>query len=351
MESTSYGMIAAYKGVRGFRQIVAGQQEIKPYQQQLYDSTLKSLLQDQADEILNFLIGDVTFIQALDGEAIKPTALRTDRFYQIMQSGKIKIAHIELETASDGDLPYRMLEYFAILYKHHRKAIIPIVIYPFQTKLPETPLVIKDDDDEILIFRYRIIALWTYQAQEYVDKHLVGLYAFLPTMAGANYVLLSKALDEMKEWYKEQRRRLADHLLWFSTFLYRTTVVSHADKERLQRKMQDFESFLEENPFVQKKKEEGIEIGIEKGREQGREQGREEGREEGRKKGRIEGEIKASQMAVVTIVEGRFPDLVELAQKRVTNINKIDALALMIRMVSTAPDEATARFILNTKVA
>jgi hypothetical protein len=75
------------------------------------------------------------------------------------------------------------------------------------------------------------------------------------------------------------------------------------------------------------------------------------GIEQGREKGVIEGEIKVSQKAVVTIVEGRFPELVELAQRKVTNINKIDALALMIRMVSTAPDETTARFILNTKVA
>jgi flagellar biosynthesis/type III secretory pathway protein FliH len=119
--------------------------------------------------------------------------------------------------------------------------------------------------------------------------------------------------------------------------------VSVADKERLRKKMQDFESFLEQNPFVQKKKEEGI--------EQGREQGIEIGIEQGREQGREEGVIEASQKAVVTIIEGRFPELVELAQRKVTNINKIDALALMIRMVSTAPDEATARFILNTKVA
>ncbi len=286
-------------------------------------------------------------MQALDGEALKPSSLRTDRFYQVMQRGKIKVAHIELETAPDSELPYRMLEYFAILYKHHRKPIIPVVIYPFQTRVPESPLRIMDDEEEILIFHYHIIALWEYEAQEYLDKHRVGIYALLPTMAGANYAILSKALDEMNEWYAEQPRRLTDHLLWFGTLLYRTTIVSVADKERLRKKMQDFESFLEQNPFVQKKKEEGIEIGI----EQGREQGREEGREEGREKGVIEGEIKASQKAVVTIVEGRFPELVELAQRKVTNIIKIDALALMIRMVSTAPDEATARFILNTKVA
>ncbi len=335
MKDTPYGMIAANMVGKGFRHIVAEQQGPKPYQQQLYDSTLKSLLQDQTDEILNFLIGDISFIQALDGEALKPSSLRTDRFYQVLQRGKIKVAHIELETAPDSELPYRMLEYFSILYKHHRKPIIPVVIYPFQTRVPESPLRIMDEEEEILIFHYHVIALWKYNAQEYLDKHMLGIYALLPTMTGANYALLSKALDEMKEWYTEQPRRLADHLLWFGTFLYRTTIVSVTDKERLQRKMQDFESFLEQNPFVQKKKEEGIEIGIEKGREEGI----------------IEGEIKASQKAVVTIVEGRFPELVELAQNKVININKIDALALMIRMVSTAPDEATARFILNTKVA
>ena len=121
-----------------------------------------------------------------------------------------------------------------------------------------------DEEEEILIFHYHIIALWEYEAQTYLDKHIVGIYALLPTMAGANYAILSKALDEMKEGYSEQPRRLTDHFLWFGTFLYRTTIVSVADKERLRKKMQDFDSFLEQNPFVQKKKEEGIELGIEK---------------------------------------------------------------------------------------
>ncbi len=72
-------------------------------------------------------------------------------------------------------------------------------------------------------------------------------------MQGANYDILSQALDEMKVFYRKQPNRLANHILWFGVFLRRTTIVSSLDKERILNKMTDFESLLDENPFVQKR--------------------------------------------------------------------------------------------------
>ena len=89
----------------------------------------------------------------------------------------------------------------------------------------------------------------------------MSIYALLPTMDGADYALLSQALDEMKERYAGQARKLATQLLWFGTFLRRTDTVSLEDKRRLQKKMDQFDSLLEENPFVQKKSAEAEEKG------------------------------------------------------------------------------------------
>jgi hypothetical protein len=95
------------------------------------------------------------------------------------------------------------------------------------------------------------------------------------------------------------------------------------DKERILNKMKDFDSLLNENPFVQKTKAEGI----------------------------AEGEIKASQKAIVTIVRGRFPALTELAQEEVVKIDKPDVLDYLIEQVSTAPDEAMIRQLLRSTAA
>lgn len=95
--------------------------------------------------------------------------------------------------------------------------------------------------------------------------------------------------------------------------------------------MEQLDDFLEQSPYVQKKKEEG--------REEGREIGHEEGLAEG------------LQKAFVAVVEGRFPPLAELAQQRVSQVTKPDKLDLLLKQIVTIPDETTARWLLNSIAA
>ncbi len=71
------------------------------------------------------------------------------------------------------------------------------------------------------------------------------------------------------------------------------------------------------------------------------------GRSEGFAKGRSKGRIEGLQEAVVAVISGRFPSLVELAQSKVTTVTKIDALDLVLQAMSKAPDETTARLLLE----
>ena len=297
-------------------------EEQKPYQQQPYDSTLKSLLRDQAEELLSLFVEGAEYQDELSEESLKPP-LRADRVYLVTYRGKLHVLHIELETATDSEIGERLLEYFGILYRKYKRPMISLVLYPFRTRLPESPLRVTVGDDDVLIFHYRVIAFWKLKAQQYLDRHDVSIYALLPTMDGADYALLAQALDEMKKWYTGQARKLATQLLWFGTFLKRTDTVSLEDKRRLQKKMDQFDSLLEENPFVQKKSAEAEE----------------------------RGKVIALQSVVVKVVRGRFPALAELAQEQVTKIDKPDALDFLFDKVSTAPDEATVRFLLNSSAA
>ena len=65
-------------------------------------------------------------------------------------------------------------------------------------------------------------------------------------------------------------------------------------------------------------------------------------------RGKAEGEIRGAQKMVVGIVQARFPALTELAHERVTLIRSTDALSRLVKLVATAPDEAAARWLLNT---
>jgi flagellar biosynthesis/type III secretory pathway protein FliH len=192
-----------------------------------------------------------------------------------------------------------------------------------------------DEGEEVLVFHYRVMRLWQYKAYKMLEQHVVFLYALLPTMEDANYEVLAQALEEMKEYYEGRPKELSTHLLWFDTLLWRTNTVSSEDQRRVKTKMEQLDDFLEQSPYVQKKKEEG--------REEGREIGREEGYEEGLAEG--------LQKVFVTIVQGRFPPLAELAQQRVTQVTKPDKLDLLLKQIVTIPDETTARWLLDTMAA
>src|SRR3989442_463773 len=99
--------------------------------------------------------------------------------------------------------------------------------------------------------------------------------------------------------------------------------------------MEDFGSLLDESPFVQKRRAEG----------------KVEGLVEGLVEGEIRGEVKGLQKAVVTIVEGRFPPLTELAQQKVVQINKPDLLNILLKQVAVARDEDMARILLDSFAA
>ncbi|HEY6406644.1 MAG TPA: hypothetical protein VIY29_04155, partial [Ktedonobacteraceae bacterium] len=68
-------------------------------------------------------------------------------------------------------------------------------------------------------------------------------------------------------------------------------------------------------------------------------------------KGLIEGEVKGLQNAVIKIVRGRFPDLSELAQQKVTQVNEPSLLYNLVEQLATAPDEAVVRFLLRPSAA
>jgi hypothetical protein len=87
-----------------------------------------------------------------------------------------------------------------------------MIVYPFPTKIAESPLQEMLDDEDILIFHFRILPLWQLQAEHYINERAVVMYALLPTMAGVSAALLHKAIDEMVQYW---RRNCAGWALYY----------------------------------------------------------------------------------------------------------------------------------------
>ncbi len=286
--------------------------------QQPYDSSLKSLLEGLAAQVIPELVPGTKVEEELNDEMLKPP-LRADRVYGVRCKRKSCILHVELETKSNRKVAHRLLEYYGILFKKHNKPMISVVIYPFRTKLPKSPLRVFVGSEEVLTFHYCVIALWKLYARSYLNRRVVSMYALLPTMRGATYEVLKQALDEMKEFHGENRRRLAEQILLFDTFLQRTDTVPSEDKHKIQEYLNMFDSLLDESRFVKKKAAEA----------------------------KAEGEIEALRQVVVEIVQSRFPALVGLAQQKVTKLNEPQQFHRLIMQVTITGDEVATREILD----
>jgi len=284
-------------------------------QSQPYDSALKSLLGDEVAEILPNLLPESKFIGELNIE-IDRTTLKADLVYNIQYRGSPHILNMELQTDTDNEMAIRMLKYHVGLYDKHRLPVISMVIYPFETSIPEPPFRETSGEEDLLTFQYRVLPLWRLDAQQFTQDHLVSMYTLLPAMNGANASLLIQAINEMRQRYK--RPQLVRHLTRFRIILHRTKTLSEQVKQSVEEYMHmyQYDSLLDEDPEIQERK--------------------------------TSSEIRGAQKIVVDFVEARFPALTELAQQRVTLIENTEILSQLAKQIATVPDEDTARWLLNT---
>src|SRR6266852_5162165 len=112
-------------------------------------------------------------------------------------------------------------------------------------------------------------------------------------------------------------------------------MVSPQDKRRVEERLKMFDSLLEQNPYIQELKDRVAA----------------EAKAKGKAEGEAEGEVKGLQVAVIEIVRRRFPALVDLTQQRVERVRKPDVLSQFVGQISTAPDEATAAWLITTLAA
>jgi hypothetical protein len=286
-------------------------------QYQPYDSALKSLMGDEVAEILPNLLPEAEYIGEQNIE-IDRTTLKADLVYNILYKGQPCLLNMELQTDADGDMPIRMLKYHVGLYDKHRLPVISMVLYPFETSIPEPTFEEKSGDERLLTFYYRVVALWTLDARDYVRRRIICMYTFLPAMMGVSISVLLQAVKEMEQSYT--RVQFTRHFTRFKTILHRSRTLSEQDKKEMEEQLYTYDSLLDQDPEIQERIA----------------------------KAKAEGEIQGAQEIVVGLVEVRFPALGELAQERVTLIRNTEALSQLARQVATAPDEGTLRWLLNT---
>ncbi len=303
-------------------------------QQQPYDNVLKSLIEGHEQEILPHFLGGAEFLEVLNVEVLR-TPLRVDRVYKVRYRSHAHILHLEFESGTDNKMAYRLLSYHAYFLEQYGCPVISIIAYPFPTSVAESPLREISGQEEVLTFHFKVLCLWKLDAAYFVHEHVVSMYALLPTMGGANEQLLSQAINELVEQYKNDGAQLAQQLKWLGVLLRRAEIMPPEDKRHIQERLDMWDNLLEEDPYIKKKVA----------------QSEAKGKAKGRAEGRAEGEVTGLQNAVVRIVRGRFPTLTELAQQKVAQVNETEVLYYLVEQLSTAPDETVVRWLLRPSAA
>lgn len=298
--------------------------------QQSYDSSLKALLQEDAARILPHLlqgiVGEATFIEALDVEVLPP-ARRSDRVFLFKVEQQRFILDIEFESSADSTIAARLHAYAAYLHLKHGIPVLSMVVYPFEVSMPKPPLEWKISALKTLDFQYEVVALWKMHAHQYVQQHAIEMYALIPTMQGITVELLAQALEEMRQAYQYDEAKLARQLLWMGILLRRSSTIETEAKQDIRRRLNMFDKLLEEDERV-------IEL-------------MEEREARGEARGRIEGKAEL----VTTLIEVRFPTLAEEVHRKIPRIQRSEDLDRIAELIVTAPDENALRWVLNTMVA
>lgn len=96
-----------------------------------------------------------------------------------------------------------------------------------------------------------------------------------------------------------------------------------------------FDELLEQDEFVRKQRERGLQEGLQKGLQ------------EGLQKGLQEGATKEAKEVLINYISIRYPSLIDLARQYTEKSTQKAVLQNILNMIFAAPDEATVRFILS----
>jgi len=245
--------------------------------------------------------------------------MRADQVFKGKYQGEDSIFNVEFESGSDTYILSRLLTYNAVLYRDHHLPVISMIVYPFRTTVAQSPLVIKSGKKNIITFHFEKLPLFLEEAEHYVHEHITCMYPLLPTMQGTNRVMMKQIMDELAALYRDDEVTLAQQFVWMELLLERTETISPAEKEEIQKELKMYDPLWEEHPKV--------------------------------KKIRAESEVQALRSAIVTVVKVRYPELGEMAQQKVEEINTPEVLRFLLAQISAEPEEVGVRSMLRPTAA
>lgn len=122
-----------------------------------YDITLKTLFQAPPQQLLRLLVGG----QAREMLTVEYPTVRLRRPDLVVRLTDGRLYHLELQSDNDAAMPWRMLEYYGLLYQHYGQQALQHVLY-----VGEGPMtLVTQIDHPTLAFQYTALDIRTLDGQ------------------------------------------------------------------------------------------------------------------------------------------------------------------------------------------
>jgi len=270
-----------------------------------WDDTTKRLIRLNPHHFVRWILKGALFKDALSIE-LKNWTRESDFLLDVILNGAPMLLHLELQSVDDADMAQRLLEYNILATREHSRKVLSCVIYLRPDKdIAESPLIwTLPDGQEVLRFHFLAIKLWEIPAEDILQTDLVGLLPLLPlTKDGKGH----EVIDEMvRRIVASGQRKLLSLAKAFATLAFKDP----ADHEWLERRFAMYKDIIEESWFFQETFQKG--------------------------------ELQALHLAVLDVIQERFPEIVSFAKKQIEGVGSTEVLRRLIVKMSTAqtPEEA-----------
>jgi len=277
-----------------------------------WDRTMKQLFGIKPQDFVSWLVPEAELIHELP-EELHSRDIETDKLCRIHLNGQELLLHIEFQRRSDLKLAWRIWEYNVLATLAYELPTLSFVIYlKRDSKIAESPVVwALSIGQEIHRFHFQNIKLWETDPDALRHGGLVGLFPLLPlTQAGLRPEVVEEAIRGVQVGAGEA----APDLLSLIYLLAELICENDNDLLWLDRRFAMLYDVLQESRAYQKIKQEG----------------------------REEGELQALHRTILTVVQARFPGIIQLVTKRTAEIHDpavLDTLILNLSLAQT-PEEA-----------
>ena len=291
-------------------------------------------------------------------QELKNKTREADVIFQVLLNEAEMLLHLEFQSSDDSNMALRLLEYNVLAVGEYRRPVLSCVLYLRKGQtIAESPLEWRlPNGQAVLTFTFLVVKLWEVAAEEITQTGLVGLLPLLPlTRDGARHEVIEAMIEHI------MAAKQFNLLTWGEIFAGLVLKDVH-DQEWLKWRFAMHKDILEESWVYQEIVREGLEKGMQKGIEQGMqkgiEQGMQKGIEQGIQKGMqqgieqgmqkgVEQERQRQRQALVSIVQGviqgRFPELSNLAKEQVGKAIEPAQLQELLLKIGLAKETEEAR--------